>query len=78
MLEVPTAALVDDQITIEPGRTAPLRLEINAKNDFLPTHADGLSVIFGPELAGNVSVRSKGRLLGGRVRVTLEADTECP
>jgi hypothetical protein len=79
MLEVPDRlALVDDHVTIEPGRTAPLRLEINAKNDFLPTHASGLSVIFGPELAGKVRVRSKGRLLGGRVRVTLEADADAP
>ena len=79
MLEVPDRlALVDDHVTIEPSRTTPLRLEINAKNDFLPTHADGLSVIFGPELAGKVRIRSKGRLLGGRVRVTLEADAEAP
>ena len=79
MLDVPDRlALVDEQLTIEPGRTAPLRLEINAKNDFLPTHADGLSVIFGPELAGKVRIRSKGRLLGGRVRVTLEADLDAP
>jgi hypothetical protein len=79
MLDVPDRlALVDEQLTIEPGRTAPLRLEINAKNDFLPTHVDGLSVIFGPELAGKVRIRSKGRLLGGRVRVTLEADLDAP
>ena len=79
MLEVPDRLmLVDDELSIEPGRTAPLRLEINAKNDFLPTHAAGLSVVFGPELAGNVRVRSVGRLLGGRVRVTLEADPHTP
>jgi hypothetical protein len=79
MLEVPDRlALVDDPLVIHPGRTAPLRLEINAKNDFLPAYADALSVIFGPELAGKVRVRSKGRLLGGRVRVTLEADPDAP
>lgn len=79
MLEVPDRlALVDAQLSIEPGGTAPLRLEINAKNDFLPTHADGLSVVFGAELAGKVRARSTGRLLGGRVRVTLEADVDAP
>jgi hypothetical protein len=79
MLDVPDRlALVDDPVTIHPGRTAPLRLEINAKNDFLPTYADGLSVVFGPELANHVRVRSKGRLLGGRVRVTLEANADAP
>jgi hypothetical protein len=79
MLDVPDRlALVDDPLTIHPGRTAPLRLEINAKNDFLPTYADGLSVVFGAELAGKVRIRSKGRLLGGRVRVTLEADPDAP
>lgn len=79
MLEVPDRlALVDDPVTIHPGRTAPLRLEINAKNDFLPTYADGLSVVFGAELAGKVRIRAKGRLLGGRVRVTLEADADAP
>lgn len=81
MLDVPDRlALVDEVVVIQPGRTAPLRLEINAKNDFLPTYSDsdGLSVVFGPELAGKVRVRSKGRLLGGRMRVTLEADEDAP
>lgn len=79
MLEVPDRlALVDQQLTIQPGHTAALRLEINAKNDFLPTYADGLSIIFGPELTGKVRIRSKGRLLGGRVRLTLEADPDAP
>lgn len=79
MLDVPDRlALVEEAITIEPGGTTALRLEINAKNDFLPNHADGLSVVFGAELAGKVHIRTKGRLLGGRVRVTLEADADAP
>jgi hypothetical protein len=79
MLDVPDRlALIDERLTIEPGRTAPLRLEINAKNDFLPAHSEGLSVVFGPEFGGKVRVRSKGRLLGGRVRVTLEAEPDAP
>src|SRR5262249_54076217 len=47
-----------------------------AKNGFLPKHAEGLSVVFGSEVAEHVSVASKGRLLGGKVRVTLQADAE--
>jgi hypothetical protein len=66
--------ILTDPIAIEPGATAALRLEINAKNDFLPRHSDALSVVFGEELREHVTVRSKGRLLGGKVRVTLEAD----
>ncbi|HEY3866693.1 MAG TPA: hypothetical protein VGL54_11495 [Solirubrobacteraceae bacterium] len=79
MLDIPDRlALVDGELTVEPGRTAALRLEINAKNDFLPTHGDGLSIVFDSELDDKVRVRSTGRLLGGRVRVTLEADPDAP
>jgi hypothetical protein len=35
-------------------------------------------VVIGPELKDHVSVRSKGRLLGGRVRVTLTASEDAP
>jgi hypothetical protein len=79
MLDVPDRlVIVSDPLKIAPGDTSPLRLEINAKNDFLPRHAESLSVVVGPELASHVKVRSKGRLLGGKVRVTLEADAEAP
>lgn len=79
MLDVPdTLKILTDPLEIEPGDTAGLRLEINAKNDFLPKYADGLSIVFGPELKEHVKVVSKGRLLGGRVRVTLEASPETP
>lgn len=79
MLEVPdTLRILRDPIKIEPGGTAALRLEINAKNDFLPRHANALSVVFGEELREHVAVRAQGRLIGGKVRVTLEADAETP
>src|SRR5690606_14471463 len=55
-----------------------LRLTIDAKNDFLPKHADGLSVILGSELGDFVEVVATGRLLGGKVRVTLQAKDTCP
>lgn len=74
MLDVPDRlVIVTDPLKVEQGGTASLRLEINAKNDFLPKHADGLSVIFSPEHKDHVRVLSKGRLLGGRVRITVEA-----
>jgi hypothetical protein len=79
MLDVPdTLRIVNDPVRIRQGATSPAVLEINAKNDFLPNHADALSVVIGPELKDNVRLRSIGRLLGGRVRLTLEADADAP
>jgi hypothetical protein len=79
MLEVPTDLdILNDPLEIEPGTTTPLRVHINAKNDFLPRYGDGLSVVVGPELKDHVKVLSKGRLLGGRVRITLEASSDAP
>lgn len=77
MLEIPdTLEILNDPVRIQPGKTAPLRLLINAKNDFLPRHADALNVVVGSELNEKVRLRSKGRLLGGQVRLTLEADAD--
>jgi hypothetical protein len=77
MLEVPDKLVIlTDPVKIKPGGAAALHLEINAKNDFLPRHSEGLSVVVGSELATYVRVRSKGRLLGGRVRITLEASPD--
>jgi hypothetical protein len=79
MLDVPDQLeILTDPVTIERGATASLRLAINAKNGFLPRHAAGLSVVFDPALQQHVQVRSQGRLVGGKVRVTLEADTDTP
>jgi hypothetical protein len=79
MPEVPTTLEIEnDPVRIERGATASLRLTIDAKNDFLPKHADGLSVILGSELGDFVEVVATGRLLGGKVRVTLQAKDTCP
>lgn len=79
MLDVPDRLVIaTDPLRTERGDTASLRLEINAKNGFLPRHASGLSMIFGPELNDHVHVASVGRLLGGRVRVTVEASEGAP
>jgi hypothetical protein len=79
MLEVPDRlAIISDPVVIQRGGTASLRLEINAKNGFLPRYASGLSVVIGSELKDFVHVYSKGRLVGGRVRVTLEASDGAP
>jgi hypothetical protein len=79
MLEVPTDLdILNDPVDIERGTTTPLRVHINAKNDFLPKYGEGLSVVVGPELKDHVKVLSKGRLLGGRVRITLDASSDAP
>jgi hypothetical protein len=79
MLDVPTELdILDGLLEMERGTTTPLRVYINAKNDFLPKHSDGLSVVVGSELKDHVKVLSKGRLLGGRVRITLEASSDAP
>jgi hypothetical protein len=79
MLEIPDKlTILNDPIRIEQGQTNALRLEINAKNDFLPKYESGLSVVIGQELKDHITVRSKGRLLGGRVRLTLEAAEDAP
>jgi hypothetical protein len=77
--EVPdTLSILTNPVRIHPGGTAALRLSLNAKNDFLPRHADGLSVVVGPELAQHVRLRAKGRLLGSQARLTLEAAPDAP
>lgn len=79
MLEAPDhLRIMDDPLEIEQGLTASLRLEINGKNGFLPKYADGLSIILGPELKDHISIMSKGRLLGGNMRVSLEASADAP
>jgi hypothetical protein len=79
MLEVPDLLeILTDPVTIERGSTSSVRLAINAKNGFLPRHANGLSIVFEPELKDHVRVRTMGRLLGGKVRVSLEADEDSP
>jgi hypothetical protein len=79
MLEIPTELqILNTPLEVQRGTTTPLRIWINAKNDFLPRYASGLSVVVSPELKDHVRVLSKGRLLGGRVRITLEAMADAP
>jgi hypothetical protein len=79
MLEIPDKLLIlNSPVKVRAGGSASLRLEINAKNDFLPTHAVQLQVVLGSELKDYVSVGSTGRLLGGRVRVQLRASAAAP
>jgi hypothetical protein len=79
MPEVPDMLEIEnDPMRIERGATASLRLAINAKNDFLPRYSEGLSVVLGAEFGGFVEVVATGRLLGGKVRVTLQAHAEAP
>lgn len=78
MLDVPDQLRIVGPVTLSAGSTASLWLEINAKNDFLPDHAADLQFVFGGDLTKQVRVRSKGRLRGGRTRITLIADSDAP
>jgi hypothetical protein len=79
MPDVPDSLEIEnDPVRIERGATASLKLGINAKNDFLPRYSDGLSVVLGADIGSFVKMVASGRLLGGTVRVTLQADQECP
>ena len=79
LLEVPDSLrILSEPLKIERGTTAPLRLEINAKNGFLPRYAEQLSVVFCPEASDGLTVLSKGKLLGGRVRITIGASEHTP
>lgn len=77
--EVPTELVIDSNpLKLEQGGTSPLRLSINAKNGFLPKHVDSLKIVFGGELNGRASITSTGRLLGGKVRLTVAAVADAP
>lgn len=78
MLEVPDLLRVVEPVEVVAGASASVKLDINAKNDFLPLHGHGLSVVITGELAQHVRLRSKGKLLGGRARLTLTSDIEAP
>lgn len=79
MLEIPDKLeILTNPIVIEAGARAGLKLGINAKNDFLPKHASALKIVLGPDIKDHIKVTSSGRLLGGRVRVTLEASEAAP
>lgn len=79
MLDVPDRLIIlSTPLEIEQGGTSSLRLDLNAKNGFLPKYADSLSIVIGQELRDYISVLSKGRLLGGRMRVTLECAPNAP
>ncbi|MGI9193642.1 MAG: hypothetical protein ACR2FO_03930 [Actinomycetota bacterium] len=80
MLDIPDTLEIrsDDPVRIYPGKSAPLVIFINAKNGFLPAHSNALSVVLGGELKDKVRLASKGRLVGGIARLTLEADADAP
>jgi hypothetical protein len=79
MLEIPdTLEIVSEPLTIEAGGRAALRIQLNAKNGFLPKYEQALKVVFGPEVKDHVKIVSTGQLLGGRARITITADESTP
>ncbi len=78
MLETPdTLKILTDPVRLSPGGITSMRMHINAKNGWLPEYASALNVVFPADIPG-VRVRSAGRLSGGEVRLTIEADPETP
>lgn len=79
MLDIPDKLeIISDPLWIEPDGRAGLRLGINAKNGFLPKYEQALKIVFGPEIKDHVKIVSTGRLLGGRVRITVAAADDTP
>ncbi len=79
MPEIPDKLeILTDPVVIEAGGRAGLRLGINAKNDFLPKYASALKIVLGPDIKSHIKVTATGRLLGGRMRVSLEAADTTP
>jgi hypothetical protein len=77
--EVPTELVIDSNpLKIEQGGTSPLRLSINAKNGFLPKYTESLKIVFGGDLNARASITSTGRLLGGKVRLTVSTVADVP
>lgn len=77
--EIPdTIEILNSPLRIKRGGSASLRLAINAKNGFIPEKFNDLKFVFAPELKPHITVGAKGRLLGGVMRVTLEATAEAP
>lgn len=70
--------IVSSPVILVRGRVNSLSLEVNAKNDFLPRHAGGVSLVLSAPLKDSVARKSVGRLLGGRCRVTLETAPDAP
>ena len=66
MLEIPDQLrIVSDPIRIERGKNGSFRLEINAKNDFLPKYEEALSVVIGPELKDQSRCTPRAASWGG-------------
>ncbi len=79
LLEVPDQLeIVSDPVHLPRGKLSSVGLRINAKNDFLPRHIAGLSIVLAVPLKDYVVRRSVGRLLGGRCRLTLETSSDAP
>lgn len=79
MLDVPDKLeIISDPVRLTPGKLTSIRVRINAKNGFIPTYANALTVVIAPPLKEHVNVRSFGRLLGGQLRIVLETADSAP
>jgi hypothetical protein len=79
MLDTPDVLrILTTPVEIDAGHTASMRVHLNGKNGFLPRYRESLKIVVGPSLMEYVRVRSVGSLLGGEIRVVLEADDSAP
>ena len=76
--EIPTnLSFSADQINIYPGSRRTVILEINGKNGFVPNEGE-IKFEYGGEVKPYVYEQSVGNLLGGKLRIVLQADIEAP
>jgi hypothetical protein len=76
---VPTYVKFEGQrLRIAHGASGYAWVLIDAKNGFLPEHADALTITFAGHPADRLTIRSQSRLLGGKSRWAVRAAPDCP
>lgn len=70
--------LLNDPVRVRRGGVGSVRLLVKVRDDFFPRAQGSLSVMAGAPLAETVRLRAVGRVHAGRLRLTLEADLDCP
>ena len=77
--EVPTHIKFDrEEVRLVQGARSAFWVEIDAKNDFLQANKDVLQIIWPQGDTGQIAVKSKSRLMGGRSRWYIACDPDTP
>jgi len=64
------------RITLEKGKQKPVWVEIDAKNGFLQENPDALRIIWPKPKAGNINIKSRSKLIGGKTQWYIMADPD--